>query len=158
MQKAITAMFERYADAEAAVVELELIGVTGGQVEVISDVDEDMRTASAKNGPPKNYVRDTSGEQPEYIGEQEYYATHVRQGQTVLIVRVDQENIATQASEILKNHGAQISGRYSNAPKPLTGDESSSASTPGIGANRATQGGSDRDLEARGQQFKKAAQ
>ena len=55
MQYVVVGMFGRYADAEAAVSDLELAGIVGEQVEVISDIDEDVRTANtpgeASTGP-----------------------------------------------------------------------------------------------------------
>ncbi len=155
MQKSITAMFESYRDAEAAVLDLELAGITGEQVEMISDPDEDVTLARPKDGPPKDFVRDTQGDMPKYIGEQEYYATHVKQGQAVLIIHAPEESVAARASEILRDHGAQIAGRYEEDATPTAKDSKSAAAVAGIGTNSATTAGNSRDLEARGQQFKK---
>jgi len=132
MKYMVIGFFDRYGDAEAAVSDLELAGIVGGQVEVISDIDEDVRTADTPNerstkphdhhtsrvaklfgagGPLENReVRDTSGEQPDYIGEQEFYATHVKQGGVVMIVRTPTEEIANRGAAILRDHGARTPG------------------------------------------------
>ena len=133
MQYVIVGILDSYADAEAAVQDLELAGIMGEQVEVISDIDEDARTANTPGehstrspasqhnwiarlfgtgGPlEKPEVRDLSGEQPNYIGAQEYYANHVKQGGAVMIVRTSAESSASRAAAILHQHGAHSPGR-----------------------------------------------
>lgn len=133
MQYVVVGILGSYADAEAAVRDLESAGIVGEQVEVISDIDEDARTANTPGEPStkphelphsriarlfgaggpleKPEVRDLSGEQPNYIGEQEFYATHVRQGGAVMIVRTSEEQPASRAAAILRAHGARTPGR-----------------------------------------------
>ena len=137
MQFAIVGILKTYEDAEAAVQDLELAGIVGEQVEVISDIDEDARTANTPGepstktrephrnwisrlfgagGPLENReVRDVSGEQPNYIGEQEFYANHVKQGGSVIIVRTSSEQPANRAAAILRDHGARTPG-HKNGP------------------------------------------
>src|ERR1700693_3032766 len=101
MQYVIVGIFNNYGDAEAAVEDLELAGIDGNQVEVITDIDEDARTANTPGEPSterkkshrnwierlfgaggpleKSEARDESGEQPNYIGDQEFYANHIKQ-------------------------------------------------------------------------------
>ncbi len=132
MQYMVVGIFETYGDAEAAVQDLELAGIVGEQVEVISDIDEDARTADTpgepstkphetarariarlfgKGGPLENTeVRDIPGEQPNYIGEQEFYANHLEQGGAVMIVRTSTEQSASRAAAILRDHGARTPG------------------------------------------------
>jgi len=132
MKFVIVGILDSYGEAEAAVEDLEAAGIKGGQVEVISEMDEDARTAdtpgepSTKSGEPhpgwiarlfgaggaleKRAVRDESGTQPDYIGEQEFYASHVKQGGAVVIVRVTSEQAANRAAEILREHGARTPG------------------------------------------------
>jgi hypothetical protein len=132
MQYVIVGILDRYRDAEAAVEDLELAGIVGEQVEVISDIDEDARTANTPGetstkphephhnwigrlfgagGPlEKREVRDLSGEQPNYIGEQEFYANHIKQGGAVIIVRTSTEQPADRAAAILRDHGARTPG------------------------------------------------
>jgi len=137
MEFIVVGILDGYREAEEAVQDLELAGIVGGQVEVISDVDEDARTADTPGEPStrpheahhsrlarlfgaggalnKPEVRDLSGEQPNYIGDQEYYATHVKEGAAVMIVRAASEPIANRAAAILHNHGARTPG-HKDAP------------------------------------------
>jgi hypothetical protein len=48
-QYMVIGMFGRYADAEAAVLDLESAGIVGEQVETISDIDEDARPSHKWN-------------------------------------------------------------------------------------------------------------
>ncbi len=115
MEFTIVGFFETYGAAEAAVTDLEMAGIVGEQVEMISDTDEDTRTADtpgepstkfhepshsriarifgADESPESQKVRDISGDQPDYIGDQEFYANHVKQGGAVLIVRPSERRI-----------------------------------------------------------------
>ena len=64
-----------------------------------------------KGGPLQNSeVRDISGEQPNYIGEQEFYANHLEQGGAVMIVRTATEQSSSRAAAILRDHGARTPG------------------------------------------------
>ena len=127
MKYVVVGMFGKYGDAEATVLDLESAGIVGEQVEVITDIDDDIRTANTPGEPSttihgshhgrfaglfgdKPEVRDTSGEQPNYIGEQEYYANHLQQGGAVVIVRTSAEPSANRAAEILRNHDARSPG------------------------------------------------
>jgi len=132
MRYMLVGLFDRFGDAEAAVTDLEQAGIVGEQVEVISDIDEDARTVGTENEPStkprdhsrsrlaklfgfggtleKREVRDMPGEQPDYIDEQEFYATHVQQGGAVIIVRTSTEELARRAAAILSDHGARTPG------------------------------------------------
>ena len=133
MEYIILGIFESYGAAEAAVTDLELAGIVGEQVEVVSDLDEDTRTSNTPDEPSTKFkepghsriarlfgadgsldervVRDLSGDQPEYIGEQEFYANHVKQGGALMIVRPSSEQSANRAAEILRAHSARTPGR-----------------------------------------------
>ena len=132
MPYAVVGILASYGDAEQAVLDLETAGIVGEQVEVIADIDRDSRTANTPGEPstktqepPHNWfarlfgaggslekaeVRDVSGEQPNYIGDQEFYATHVKQGGAVMIVRTSTELLADRAAAILRDHGARTPG------------------------------------------------
>jgi hypothetical protein len=128
VQYAVIGLFMRYEDAEGAVRDLEQMGIEGEQVEVITDMDQDVRTANTPGEPSTNPqaphrswlerirgasvpdVRDESGEQPNYIGEQEFYATHVRKGGAVMIVRTPVQESANRAAAVLRDHGAHSPG------------------------------------------------
>jgi hypothetical protein len=133
MQFAIVGILSTYGQAEDAVHDLESAGIAGGQVEVISDIDEDVRTANTPGEPStqshepsrhwisrlfgsggpfeKLEVRDLSGEQPNYIGDQEFYANHIKQGGAVIIVRTLEQQAANRAAAILHDHGARTPGQ-----------------------------------------------
>jgi hypothetical protein len=132
MHFVVTGIFGTYADAEAAVHDLELAGIAGEQVELITDIDQDVRTANTPGEPStrpheahqsriarlfgaggaleRPEVTALSGEQPNYIGEQEFYATHLKQGGVVMIVRTSTETPASRAAAILRDHGARTPG------------------------------------------------
>jgi hypothetical protein len=134
MRYIVVGMFGSYTQAETAVQDLELAGIVGEQVEIISDIDEDARTADTPGEPAtmpreshhsrlarlfgrggllaKPEVRDLSGEQPNYIGEQEFYATHVKQGGAVMVVRATNEQSANRAAAILRDHEAHSPGSH----------------------------------------------
>lgn len=125
MHTVLIALFDRYGQAEAAVQDLELAGIVGEEVEVVSDVDRDARAESlglhphdrirervarALRGlrePGAPEVRDDSGDMPDYIGEQEFYATHVKQEGAILVVRPPSAALADRAEAILKEHGSK---------------------------------------------------
>jgi len=133
MRFMVVGIFGSYADAEAAVRDLEVAGIVGEQVEVITDIDQDARTANTPGEPStkprephrgtiarlfgaggpleKSEVRGLAGEQPNYIGEQEFYSTHIKQGGAVMIVRTSVEPPASLAAEILHDHGARNLGQ-----------------------------------------------
>ena len=125
MHTALIGLFDTYGQAEAAVGDLETAGIVGEEVEVVSDVDRDLR-AEAFGIEPHDGIReriaralqglrmhgarevhDDSGEMPDYIGEQEFYATHVRQEGAVMVVRVPNQTLTDVAEGILKDHGSK---------------------------------------------------
>jgi hypothetical protein len=132
VQYQVVGLFGNYGDAEAAVRDLELAGIAGAEVEVISDIDEDVRTADTA-GEPSTKTREPhssklarlfesggsarnrevsadAGEQPDFIGDQVFYANHIKRGGTVLVVRTPTEPPASRAAEILHNNGARTPG------------------------------------------------
>jgi hypothetical protein len=145
MHQAIIGVFDTYGDASAVVRDLEVSGIVGEQVEVIKDADLDARTNRWVRGssgdvlekriekdlrhllhrPEKQDVRASSGEQPDYIGRQEFYASHVHSGPAVVIVRGD-DSTAEVAKAILQRHGAKApSGK--GGPAVLREDDSPAA-------------------------------
>jgi hypothetical protein len=130
MRTVLIGLFDTYGQAEAAVEDLELAGIVGEEVEVVSDVDRDasaeelgfqpreslrervahalrgLRAGSASEGLSQE-VHDDSGEMPNYIGEQEFYATHVKQEGAILVVRPPSQILAARAEAILKEHGSK---------------------------------------------------
>jgi len=126
MQINVIGLFDSYAKAEAAIRDLERSGIVGEQVEIISDTGRDATAESLGVKPKETFrdrvarafgrsakpagnpeVHDDSGDMPDYIGKQEFYATHVRDEGAVLVVRVPNDNLAGLAEGILKNHGSK---------------------------------------------------
>lgn len=125
MRTVLIGLFDTYEQAEAAVEDLELTGIVGEEVEVVSDVDRDLR-AEELGFQPRDGIRERvaralhglrmsgagevhgdSGEMPNYIGEQEFYATHVKQEGAILVVRPPSQILAARAEAILKEHGSK---------------------------------------------------
>jgi hypothetical protein len=130
MRTAIIGLFDRYGQAEAAIQDLELAGIVGEEIEVVSDVDRDLRAEELGFQPHENIrervaralrglrirgakevpgeeVHDDSGDMPDYIGEQEFYAAHVKQEGAILVVRPPSQIMAARAEAILKEHGSK---------------------------------------------------
>jgi hypothetical protein len=123
MHTTLIGLFTSYAQAEAAVLDLERAGIVGGNVEVIIDPDRDGRAEAlgmkpkessgriarvfGKHPKPSNEVHDDSGDMPNYIGEQEFYATHVKSEGAVLVVRVSGDKLTSVAKDILTTHGSK---------------------------------------------------
>ena len=55
----------------------------------------------------RSEVHDDSGEMPNYIGEQEFYATHVKKEGAILVVRPPSQILTARAEAILKEHGSK---------------------------------------------------
>jgi hypothetical protein len=130
----VVGIFPHYGVAESTIQDLEHVGIVGEQVQLITDIDEDVRTANTpgerSTRPPESHhgklarlfaalhkpgpdVRDESGDMPNYIGEQEFYTSHVKEGGAILVIRVPGEQTANQAAGILKSHGARNPGQKS---------------------------------------------
>ena len=149
MHTTLIGLFDSYRDAEAATEDLESAGMVGEQVEVISDVDRDLRAENLGFKPhegireriarafdrlrgrdPKE-VHDDSGDQPEFIGEQEFYATHVKAEGAVIVVRVPSEALADTAEGILKEHGSKTREGKKGALRCTNDDRPRSRSAQG---------------------------
>jgi hypothetical protein len=126
MQYEVVGIFKTYAQAEAAVRELELAGINGEQVELIDDLETDARTVNTPGEPAtsphkkqlvvdhpsgKEEISADAGEQPNFIGRQEYYAAHLKQGGAVMIVRAPTDQTAGRAAEIMRDNGGRTPGR-----------------------------------------------
>ena len=103
MTVSATAVFETYSEAGAVVRELELLGISGEQVEVVNDAGRDVRG--------EGYVTP-----PEHRHENE-----LNPEVTMIIVRAGDELAFEQAKAIMQNHGAkvwQMAGGPSKSPTP----------------------------------------
>ena len=128
----VVGLFSNYRASEETIQDLELAGITGGEVQVIRDIDDDARVAGlpgepstkpakphpdwlarlfGRGGAIEPVVTADSGTQPDYIGDQVFYANHIRQGGTVLVVRTKSEPSANGAAKILHHNGARTPGK-----------------------------------------------
>jgi hypothetical protein len=90
MTAAATGVFETYAEAGAVVRELELLGISGARVEVVSDAGRDVRGEGFV--PPPEH-RQESAPSPEI---------------TLVIVRAADDVGFEQAKSLMQNHGAKV--------------------------------------------------
>ncbi len=125
MHTNVIGLFGSYDQAEAAVRDLEMAGIVGKAVEMISDPDQDARTQTLGMKPRESFrdriasifggsakpvaseVHDDPGDMPKYIGEQEFYATHVLNEGAIIIVRVASDALARRAEGILVKNGSK---------------------------------------------------
>jgi hypothetical protein len=121
----VIGLFPKREQAEEAVLDLEHAGIVGEQVEMISDPDRDRRATEQGVKPHESLsdriarvfgkspqhdsekVYDAPGDMPNYIGEQEFYATHVRSEGAILVVRVPNTKLASVAEDILTQKGSK---------------------------------------------------
>jgi hypothetical protein len=125
MHTNVIGLFGSYDQAEAAIRDLEMAGIVGEAVEVISDPDQDARAealgmkpretfrdriARAFGGSAKSIaseVHDDPGDMPKYIGDQEFYATHVLKEGAIIIVRAASNALARRVEGILIKNGSK---------------------------------------------------
>ena len=161
MARVIVGVFHTYSSSQAAVRDLEIAGITGEQVEVISGADEDVRGVDAGLDAPHSesiaeriahFFRGLTGSEAHrvhdyYVEDQEFYAGEVRQGRTMLIVRPPSDREADIASEVMRSHGgAGVTGekmpsavRENDNPETVTPRATGSTETT-IGAPHTTTG------------------
>ena len=128
----VVGLFSNYRASEETIQDLELAGITGGEVQVIRDIDDDARVADlpgepstkpakphpdwlarlfGRGGAIEPVVTADSGTQPDYIGDQVFYATHVQNGGVILVIRTPNEAVANRGAGILHEHGARTPGQ-----------------------------------------------
>jgi hypothetical protein len=125
MHTNVIGLFGSYDQAEAAVRDLEMAGIVGEAVEVIGDPDQDARAEKLGMKPRESFrdriahvfggsakpiasgVHDDPGDMPKYIGEQEFYATHVLNEGAIIIVRVANDALARRAEGVLIKNGSK---------------------------------------------------
>ncbi|HXU22108.1 MAG TPA: hypothetical protein VN788_16110 [Verrucomicrobiae bacterium] len=159
MSKTVMGFFDTYGEAADVVRDLELAGIVGEQVELVSAAEEEVPFAegSKKSSSAKRKAKAAAHDY--YAEDPEFFAGESRGGRAAVIVRPVNSQVAETAAALFRSHGAE-SPRGGSGPdvqnedaRPETsGSRSSAQKTPGIGANAATTGGAPHDLEARGQQ------
>jgi hypothetical protein len=106
MQYVVVGILGSFGDAEAAVRDLELAGIVGEQVKLITDIDQDVRTANIPGEPSTKPHKPHRRRFVRLFG-----ATRTKRGGAVLIVRTTAEAPASGAAAILLDHGARTPGQ-----------------------------------------------
>jgi hypothetical protein len=164
MSRSVVGLFDTYGEAADLVRDLELVGIVGEQVELVSAVEEEVPFAAEEEKTSSAARKGKGTAHDYYVEDPEFFAGKSRGGRAAVIVRPVNSEVAETAAGLFRSHGAQ-SPRGGSGPavqneeaRPGTiGSRSVAQKTPGIGANAATTGGARHDLEARGQQPHKKA-
>ena len=181
MRKTVVGVVATYGDAERIVRELELEGIVGHQVEVISGVDEEVTgtaydTDDEAHKPKErigeriaNFFRSHRGSNEQkvhdyYVEDPEFYASQIREGRAMIIVRVPDEAEVNRAAELLRANGTwDLNGKEGveileqNDRPELTPPRKAGAKESTMGDPAVTTGGTRADLEGRGQTLRKPA-
>jgi hypothetical protein len=162
MSKSVVGFFDTYGEAADVVRDLELAGIVGEQVELVSAVDEEVPFADDEEKTRSAKRKGKGAAHDYYVEDPEFFAGESRGGRAAVIVRPVNSEVAETAAALFRNHGAHRPGGGSgpevenDEARPETiGSRSVAQKTPGIGANAATTGGAREDLEARGKQPRK---
>jgi hypothetical protein len=158
MSKSVVGFFDTYGEAADVVRDLELAGIVGEQVELVSAVDEEVPFAGGEE--KSSATRKGKGTAHDYyVEDPEFFAGKSRGGRAAVIVRPVNSEVAETAAALFRSHGAKgprggpgADVQDEDARPETIGSRSVAQKTPGIGANAATTGGAPHDLEARGQQ------
>ncbi len=159
MSKSVIGFFDTYGEAADVFRDLEVAGIVGEQVELVSAVDEEVPFAGEEEKTSSGRRKGKGTAHDYFVEDPEFFAGRSRGGRAAVIVRPVNSEVAETAAALFRSHGAQ-SPRGGSGPavendeaRPETiGSRSVAQKTPGIGANAATTGGARHDLEARGQQ------
>lgn len=128
-------VFDTYAAAGAVVRELELLGISGGQVEVVSDAARDLRGIGVV---PRSQKENSDSVSEDY---------------TMVIVRPSDDRGMEQAKTLMDRYGArQFRWQISAEAAPIASGASETTPQSSIGG-RATTGAVPADLEGRGKQI-----
>ena len=159
-----------YTVAQAIVEALEREGIVGTQVEVISGAADDVSSldnSAADHRPSlaeriRNAFRSHShpGDKAVhdyYVEDPEFYASHVRQGRALIIVRMPDAPEADRAAEVLRLNDA-FDPKGGNRPRIMRENNQpgvdlstqDGAKDKTIGDESLTTGGTRADLEGRG--------
>ncbi len=162
MGKSVVGFFDTYGEAADVVRDLELAGIVGEQVELVSAADEEVPFADDEEKTRSAKRKRKGAAHDYYMEDAEFFAGESRGGRAAVIVRPVNSEVAETAAALFRSHGAQSRGGGSGPAveneeaRPETiGSRTVAQKIPGIGANAATTGGAREDIEARGQQPRK---
>lgn len=160
MKIEITGAFGAYANAQEAVRELEFAGITGEEVEVITDAEHDACNPKSNSSHSKS-VGSKKKSSPEFSPDAGGLTKQPYPGRSILIVRSSDVRSVDRIAGLLRQHGAENvshSGepsakmqqdRLETTPPRAMGATASGLGTPGV-----TTGAEDTDLEARDREFR----
>jgi hypothetical protein len=163
MSKSVVGFFNTYGKAADVVHDLELAGIVGEQVELVSAAEEEVPFGTGGEESSSGTRKKDAAAHDYYVEDPEFFAGKSRRGHAAVIVRPVNPQAAETAAALFRSHGAESPREGSSGPavqneedRPKTGESRSVAKKiPGIGSNAATTGGAPHDLEARGQQPQK---
>lgn len=176
MRKTVVGMVNSYGDAERIVEQLELEGIVGNEVEVVKNAEAEVTGLGRQTEAPphENFAErirrllhplrhsDQGQARDRSIGDPESYITDVRNGRTLIFVRVPDPDEADRAAELLRANGAY--DPCGDAGPRVFWEDAQPESTPPrnagekqstIGDSGVTTGGARDDLEGRGTRIRK---
>jgi hypothetical protein len=160
MKIEITAAFSTYAEAQEAVRELEFAGITGEEVEVITDAEHDARDPKSNSSDSKS-AGSKKKSSPEFSDDAGGFAKQPYPGRTIVIVRSSEARSVDRIAELLRQYGAENVSNFGDLAAKMQQDKPETtppraigATTSGLGAPGVTTGADDTDLEARGKEFR----
>lgn len=174
MRKTIIGMAGSYTTAQAIVEALEREGIVGTQVEVIAGADEDISSAGNSTPDKKGLIErignifrshgksTDKAAHDNYVEDPEFYASHVREGRALIIVRMPDVPEADRAAEVLRLNGA-FDPKGGNQPRVVWENDQPGVDPSAqagekektIGDDSLTTGGTRADLEGRGTTIRK---
>jgi hypothetical protein len=162
MSKSVVGLFDTYGEAADVVRDLELAGIVGEQVELVSAAEEEVPFATGGEKSSSGTRKRDRAAHDYYVEDPEFFAGESRRGRAAVIVRPVNPQVAETAAALFRSHGAESPRAGASGPavqneeeRPETNSRSVAEKAPGIGSNAATTGGAPDDLEARGQQPRK---
>lgn len=177
MHKTIVGMVDSYGTAERIVEDLELVGIVGSEVQLIGNADdkvtgfEDARDSARHEGfteKIRHFFRShsrgkTKESSDNYVEDPDFYITKVREGRSLVIVRVPDVPEADRAVEILRGYGA-VDPSGGDEPRVFWENDQPESVPPDnagkkqqtIGDDSLTTGGTRADLEGRGTKIRSA--
>jgi hypothetical protein len=179
MQRTVVGIVDNYSTAQHIVQALELEGIVGNQVEVVSGADEEVLGQEGGSSAHKShesfgkrtshFVRSLTGSQDQkahddYVEDPEFYASQVRQGRAMVIVRLRDEPEANRVADLLRQYGANdLRGKHgpqileeNDQPESIPPSNAATSQST-MGEPGVTTGGTRANLEGHGQQIRKPA-
>jgi hypothetical protein len=160
MKIEVTGAFSTYAKAQEAVRELEFAGITGEEVEVITDAEHDARDPKSNSSDPLS-ADSKKKSSPEFSPDAGGLTKQPYPGRTIVMVRSSNARSVDRIAGLLRRHGAENvshsgepSAKMQQDKPETTPPRALGATASGLGTPGVTTGADDTDLEARGKEFR----